>query len=330
MARYVQKSRYLQQLKDNDEACSQAFEKGSYMLFCNDKPFLSRNEDGIHPKSKINWRSFEEVHSLNSHVKQSAIVLDVEETEEMTPLFVCSVPPNVEGDVRDKYNGFFSDMRKALFTVSDEQHQLISRGYAMITWNETVKFCSFCGAPLDRKLSGCSKVCRKRCDERKMTHYPQIHPVAITRVLNHSLDKILLVRQPRHPKGMYSCIAGFMEPGEVLQDNVRREIAEEVGIIVERVQYFQSESWPLPQTSLMLACTAVAMKGSEEIEIDKEELEDGRWFTKQEIKAALGRVRTNPDLLRDNPNEELLIPPHGAVANYLIRNWIENYHPSQL
>ncbi len=83
----------------------------------------------------------------------------------------------------------------------------------MTTWDAAVKYCCYCGSPLNRKVSGCSKECSDKCDPRKMTHYPQINPVAIIRVLNHSQDKILLVRQPRHPKGMYSCIAGFMEPG---------------------------------------------------------------------------------------------------------------------
>jgi len=80
----------------------------------------------------------------------------------------------------------------------------------------------------------------------------------------------------------------------------------------------------------MLGCTAIAMPGSDNINIDKEELEDGRWFTKEEVQAALTRVRNNPNLLRDNPSGELVIPPRGAVANLLIRNWAEDYIPSHL
>jgi len=121
-----------------------------------------------------------------------------------------------------------------------------------------------------------------------------------------------------------------MEPGETLQDCVRREIAEEAGIVVQDINYFQSQTWPLPQPSLMLGCTAIAMPGSFELTIDKMELEDAKWCTKAEVKAALDRVRHNPLILRNNVNNDLLIPPNGAIAHQLLLNWVEDYKPSQL
>ncbi|CAL8110842.1 unnamed protein product [Orchesella dallaii] len=330
MARYVQQCKYLQQLKDNDDICSKAFERGSYLLFSKEKPLLTRKDQETPFQSVISWRTFHEVEPFNPNVKQSSVVLGVSDEADIAPLFVCSVPPETEKKIESAFNSTFVDMRRALFSLSDDENQHVSRGYSMISWDENIKFCSYCGSSLDRKISGCSKVCSQKCNPLKMTHYPQIHPVAITRVLNHSLDKILLVRQPRHPKGMYSCIAGFMEPGETLNDNIRREIAEEVGIVVEKIEYFQSQAWPLPQPSLMMACTAVAMPGSEEIDIDKEELEDAKWFSKAETQEALTRVIKNPKILRENEKGELVIPPHGAIAHELVKNWLNQYTPTKL
>jgi len=183
---------------------------------------------------------------------------------------------------------------------------------------------------MKKTFSGCIRECsNSSCIHTQQ--YPSISPIAITRVLDHTKEKALLVRQSRHPKGMYSCIAGFIEPGETLQDGVRREIAEEAGIVVEDIRYFQSQSWPMPISQLMLAATAVAMKDSDKLDIDKGELEDARWFSKAEVKEAYEKVNKNPMIFgRKELDGGLLIPPSGAIAHQLLKNWVEDYIPSQL
>ena len=121
-------------------------------------------------------------------------------------------------------------------------------------------------------------------------------------------DKCLLGRQTRFPPGMYSCLAGFVEVGETLEDAVRREILEEAGVRVGPVTYRASQPWPFP-SSLMIGCLAEAE--STDITVDKVELEDARWFTRDEAKRLL---------TRDHP-DGLTCPPALAIANLLLRSW---------
>ena len=123
-------------------------------------------------------------------------------------------------------------------------------------------------------------------------------------------DRCLLGRQERFPPGMYSCLAGFAEIGETLEDAVRREIMEEAGIKVGRVDYFASQPWPFP-SSLMIGCMAEAL--STDIVADTVELEDARWFSRDDAKLML--AKQHPD--------GFVCPPKLAIANLLMRAWAE-------
>ena len=126
-------------------------------------------------------------------------------------------------------------------------------------------------------------------------------------------ERCLLGRQPRFAPGMWSCLAGFVEPGESIEEAVRRETVEEAGIVCGRVSYFASQPWPFPM-SLMIGCHAEAL--STEITIDRAELEDARWFDRDEITLML--LRRHPD--------RLFAPPPVAIAHHIIRAWIEGDH----
>ena len=123
-------------------------------------------------------------------------------------------------------------------------------------------------------------------------------------------ERCVLGRSYRFQPGMWSCLAGFVEPGEAIEDAVRRETREEAGIVCGRVRYFASQPWPFP-TSLMIGCHAEAL--SREIVIDRTELDDARWFDREEVASML--LRCHPD--------GLTTPPTMAIAYHIIRAWVE-------
>lgn len=178
----------------------------------------------------------------------------------------------------------------------------LSQAKSLLYWHKHNTFCANCGEPTRASVAGS----RRECDNCQRHHFPRLEPVVIMLVTDG--DRALLGRQARFPAGVYSCLAGFAEIGETLEDAVRREVKEEAGLDVGRVDYFASQPWPFP-SSLMIGCTAKAV--STEIVIDRIELEDARWFTRGDAKLMLSR--THPD--------GFACPPKLAIANTLISAW---------
>ncbi|XP_051046831.1 NAD-capped RNA hydrolase NUDT12 isoform X2 [Phodopus roborovskii] len=134
-------------------------------------------------------------------------------------------------------------------------------------------------------------------------------PVVIMQVIHPDGTKCLLGRQKRFPPGMFTCLAGFIEPGETIEDAVRREVEEESGVKVGHVQYVSCQPWPMP-SSLMIGCLAVAV--STEIKVDKNEIEDARWFTREQV----------VDVLTKGKQQAFFVPPSRAIAHQLIKHWV--------
>nr|XP_053640243.1 NAD(P)H pyrophosphatase NUDT13, mitochondrial-like isoform X3 [Cherax quadricarinatus] len=230
---------------------------------------------------------------------------------------VGALPTTTQDKLETITGATFTDLRLALFMVSWRDAHTLSRANSVLLWNRNNAFCGKCGSPTERNAAGHLR----RCSSCNMTHYPSAIPVGIVLVTDPSHQNIVLVRQPRQPPGMYSCIAGFSDVGESLEDTVHREVAEEVGIEVSSVRYVASQHWPFPG-SLMAGCFAVAEK--QELAIDENELQDARWFSRDEISTAVDRINANPYLrLRGNPSGVLFIPPPGAIAYHLISHWVK-------
>ncbi|HEY5305083.1 MAG TPA: NAD(+) diphosphatase [Pseudolabrys sp.] len=188
--------------------------------------------------------------------------------------------------------------------VAPEHLPPIAEAKAVLHWHLRHRFCPNCGAPTRAVQAGW----KRDCPQCKVEHFPRTDPVVI--MLASDGERCLLGRSPRFVTTMWSCLAGFVEPGEAIEDAVRRETREEAGIACGRVTYFASQPWPFP-TTLMIGCHAEAL--SRDIVIDREELEDARWFSKSEVETML---------LRKHP-QGLTTPPPVAIAHHLIRAWVE-------
>ncbi|WP_294190078.1 NAD(+) diphosphatase, partial [uncultured Sphingomonas sp.] len=163
------------------------------------------------------------------------------------------------------------------------------------------RFCANCGTPTALFRAGWGR----KCPNCHAEHFPRTDPVVI--MLAEHDGRALIGRQPSWPAGRYSALAGFLEPGEAIEEAVRREIGEEAGVAVGAVRYVASQPWPFP-SQLMIACVGQAL--SAEITLDENELEDAKWVTRDEVLAAL-----------DGSGDAFLAPPPYAIAHTLLHAW---------
>ncbi len=163
-----------------------------------------------------------------------------------------------------------NNLRQAYQFLGDELFVVAGRSIQIIAWDRTHQFCGRCGT----KTVDHERDRAKECPECNLMSYPRLSPSIIVRIRRG--QEILLARNPNWPQGWYSVLAGFVEPGETLEQAVEREVMEEVGIRVKNIKYFGSQPWPFPN-SLMLGFTADYAGG--DLEIDPVEIEDAKWFT---------------------------------------------------
>ncbi|MBX3565683.1 MAG: NAD(+) diphosphatase [Sphingomonas sp.] len=196
----------------------------------------------------------------------------------------------------------------ALFGMLDrftrEDAALYAAARSLVDWHARHGFCAVCATPSDIFRAGWGR----KCPNCRAEHFPRVDPVVI--MLAELGDRVLLGRQPPWPAGRYSALAGFLEVGESVEDAVAREIEEEAGVKVRDVRYVASQPWPFP-SSLMIACIGVA--DSDAITIDVHELEDARWFTRDQVRRALA----------GDPDAGFLPPPPYAIAHTLLTAWVE-------
>jgi len=220
--------------------------------------------------------------------------------------FGVGLDPGVVEPLKAQNRFFITDLRSIAMQglVAQDHLPPMAEAKAMLHWHARHRFCSNCGAPSTLVEAGW----RRDCPACKATHFPRTDPVVIMLAING--DRCLLGRQTRFVKGMWSCLAGFVEPGETIEEAVRRETREEAGIACGKVRYFATQPWPFPM-SLMIGCHAEAL--TSEIAVDRSELEDARWFDREEAAQML---------LRRHP-VKLGTPPPVAIAYHIIRAFVE-------
>ena len=205
--------------------------------------------------------------------------------------FEMPAPPGVEA----------TELMMIAWQMPAEEAGVLAYARGMVLWQERHRFCGRCGAPTQSCSAGHLLVCSN--EQCKHQLFPRIDPAIITLITDG--ERALLGRQASWPPGRYSTIAGFVEPGESLEDAVVREVEEETGIVIDVVDYHSSQPWPFP-SSLMLGFIARAR--TTEIDLRDQELEDARWFTRHDI--AVGNV---------------LLPPPTSVSYRLIEDWYDSH-----
>lgn len=195
-------------------------------------------------------------------------------------------------------------LREVGSALGDRDAGLLVHAVALLTWLDRSEHCPRCGAVTEIRLAGSLRVCPVDGSE----HHPRTDPAMIVLVTSPDGERAVLARNNGWPAGLYSCLAGFVEPGESAEQSVVREVCEEVGLRATDLRYTGSQPWPFP-SSLMLAYTATT--ADEDIQIEEDELSDARWFGRDELRQALA-------------DGSIWAPPAVSIARRLIDAWLDS------
>ncbi|XP_031426941.1 peroxisomal NADH pyrophosphatase NUDT12 [Clupea harengus] len=241
--------------------------------------------------------------------------MDDGEDDGLTAWFALSTEEDPTELVKfpDPQCAFLQAPMPGLLKLSDNEAGVVAQARAVLAWHSRYSFCPTCGSGTRVDDGGHKRTClREGCRSLRGIHntcYPRVDPVAIMLVIHPEGNQCLLGRKKVFPAGMFSCLAGFIEPGETVEEGVRREVWEESGVRVGPVRYVTSQPWPMP-SSLMIGCHAVALTTA--INVDENEIEEARWFTRQQVIDATVKAK----------HAVFSLPPRQAIAHYLIKHWI--------
>ncbi|XP_071339991.1 NAD-capped RNA hydrolase NUDT12 [Trachinotus anak] len=305
-----------------------------YLLFSNLSPMVSSSqEDGsTGVEIKLCRFRYEAVKDLLQKPATVLIFLGVERRR--NPSSTTSSPQTEEGvheppawfaistdedaaellkRCKEKNCSFPKTPNRDLLKLNEEEAGVVAQARSVLAWHSRYSFCPTCGSSTRLEEGGYKRTClNSDCRSLQGVHntcYPRVDPVVIMLVIHPDGNQCLLGRKKIFPVGMFSCLAGFIEPGETVEEAVRREVEEESGVKVGPVQYVSCQPWPMP-SNLMIGCLAVAI--STDITVDENEIEEARWFPRQQVVDSLLRG-TRP---------AFTIPPRQTIAHQLIRHWI--------
>ena len=241
-------------------------------------------------------------------LEKQALFLGIEKSEAYWAVAVGNV-------VKAKIVGTWAESRQYFASLGEKEASLLGHARSLVAWNMSTLYCGKCGQKTIAKDWGH----KKECGSCRTVSYPRMDPVVITLILNKTRDSCLLGRISRHPPKLYSCLAGYLEQGESIEDAVLREIREESNIRyflvwnfihrVHNVTYVASQPWPYPY-QLMIGCLAFA-SDTDPIQLTDGELESVKWFTKDQVRSAIEGAG------------DLKVPKSHAIANTLISHWIK-------
>ncbi|WP_262503770.1 NAD(+) diphosphatase [Sphingosinithalassobacter sp. CS137] len=218
--------------------------------------------------------------------------------ERQVPHFAAVDPE--EPPVRGRSPALF----RMLGLMPPEEASLYAAARSVVDWHMRHRFCAVCGHGTQAFRAGWARKCPNCAAE----HFPRTDPVVIM-LIEHD-DRVLVGRQPGWPPGRYSALAGFLEPGESIEEAVARETLEEAGVRVHGIRYVASQPWPFP-SSLMIAC--IGRAEDDALTVDPNELEDALWVPRAGIRAALS----------EEPGAPFAAPPPYAIAHTLMRAWLD-------
>ncbi|GAA6223761.1 peroxisomal NADH pyrophosphatase NUDT12 [Lates japonicus] len=308
-----------------------------YLVFSNLSPMVSssQEDDSTGGETKLCRFRYEAVEDLLQKPATVLIFLGVEKRKKPSSSSSSSSSSQTEEGVqeppawfalstdedaaellkrcREKNCSFPKSANRDLLKLSEDEAGVVAQARSVLAWHSRYSFCPTCGNSTKLEEGGYKRSClNSDCRSLQGVHntcYPRVDPVVIMLVIHPDGNQCLLGRKKIFPVGMFSCLAGFIEPGESIEDAVRREVEEESGVKVGPVQYVSCQPWPMP-SNLMIGCLAVAM--STEIRVDENEIEEARWFPRQQVTDSLFRgVRA-----------ALTVPPRQTIAHQLIRHWI--------
>lgn len=220
--------------------------------------------------------------------------------------------PDTQGQLKDM--GEFADLRAVGAALPSGDGAICAQAKAMIDWHRRHLFCAVCGGPTEMKEAGY----KRKCTACEAEHFPRTDPVVIM-LATHG-DKALLGRGPAWPEKMMSALAGFVEPGESIEEAVAREVHEETAVRVSDVTYHSTQPWPFP-SSLMIGCHAVA--STTEIQVDDVELAAAAWYDKADLAEAVKNSEQGGRL--PGPRDaKVWVPGPMAIAHQLVKAWVES------